>query len=173
MLWRNLDWVPMVDFCTAWSILYFFPSNCSLHFLWFCFFLFIFHLWELQFFKGLTDMECLRAEKTVNHLCHFRVWSLSVKTLILWWMALILIPRHLEDNLDDWLTEELDNYLDDDYLVFDCPGIHTNTACFVVCIYYHAQVVEIYWWKADYNEVKVFYQSNCIKRKKLKWWSFL
>lgn len=29
---------------------------------------------------------------------------------------------HLEENLDDWLTEELDNYIDDDYLVFDCPG---------------------------------------------------
>nr|POF01788.1 gpn-loop gtpase 3 [Quercus suber] len=29
---------------------------------------------------------------------------------------------HLEDNLDDWLMEELDNYLDDDCLVFDCPG---------------------------------------------------
>ncbi|KAG6382648.1 hypothetical protein SASPL_157642 [Salvia splendens] len=28
---------------------------------------------------------------------------------------------HLEENLDEWLTEELDNYLDDDYLVFDCP----------------------------------------------------
>ncbi|KAL8549133.1 hypothetical protein ACS0TY_008116 [Phlomoides rotata] len=26
------------------------------------------------------------------------------------------------ENLDEWLTEELDNYLDDDYLVFDCPG---------------------------------------------------
>lgn len=31
-------------------------------------------------------------------------------------------PRHLEGSLDDWLTEELDNYLDDDYLIFDCPG---------------------------------------------------
>ncbi|CAN1236057.1 GPN-loop GTPase 3 [Linum grandiflorum] len=31
-------------------------------------------------------------------------------------------PFKLEDNLDDWLTEELDNYMDDDYLVFDCPG---------------------------------------------------
>ncbi|CAA6659721.1 unnamed protein product [Spirodela intermedia] len=30
--------------------------------------------------------------------------------------------RHLEENLDDWLEEELENYLDDDYLVFDCPG---------------------------------------------------
>ncbi|GAV70561.1 ATP_bind_1 domain-containing protein [Cephalotus follicularis] len=26
--------------------------------------------------------------------------------------------------------KELDNYLDDDYLVFDCPGIY---ACFILC----------------------------------------
>ncbi|KAL8542937.1 hypothetical protein ACS0TY_003709 [Phlomoides rotata] len=32
------------------------------------------------------------------------------------------LTMHLEENLDEWLTEELDNYLDDDYLVFDCPG---------------------------------------------------
>jgi hypothetical protein len=44
-------------------------------------------------------------------------------------MALISMFRHLEENMDDWLTEELDNYLDDDYLVFDCPGIPT---CLVV-----------------------------------------
>ncbi|ONM21015.1 ADP-ribosylation factor GTPase-activating protein AGD12 [Zea mays] len=30
--------------------------------------------------------------------------------------------RHLEDSLDDWFDEQLENYLDDDYLVFDCPG---------------------------------------------------
>ena len=47
-------------------------------------------------------------------------------------MALISIFRHLEDNLDDWLTEELDNFLDDDYLVFDCPGIPT---CLIVCLF--------------------------------------
>jgi hypothetical protein len=41
-------------------------------------------------------------------------------------MALISMFRHLEDNLDDWLVEELDNYQDDDYLVFDCPGICTR-----------------------------------------------
>ncbi|EXB75171.1 GPN-loop GTPase 3 [Morus notabilis] len=35
---------------------------------------------------------------------------------------LTFMLRHLENNLDDWLTEELDNYLDDDYIVFDCPG---------------------------------------------------
>jgi hypothetical protein len=46
-------------------------------------------------------------------------------------MALISMFRHLEENMDDWLTEELDNYLDDDYLVFDCPGIPT---CLVVCL---------------------------------------
>ncbi|KAK7333443.1 hypothetical protein VNO80_30216 [Phaseolus coccineus] len=36
--------------------------------------------------------------------------------------GLVYCMENLEDNLDDWLTEELDNYLDDDYLVFDCPG---------------------------------------------------
>jgi len=39
--------------------------------------------------------------------------------------GLNLMIRELEDNLDDWLTDELDNYMDDDYLVFDCPGMHT------------------------------------------------
>lgn len=36
--------------------------------------------------------------------------------------GLVYCMEHLEENLDDWLTEELDNYLDDDYIVFDCPG---------------------------------------------------
>ncbi|CAA7396054.1 unnamed protein product [Spirodela intermedia] len=36
--------------------------------------------------------------------------------------GLIYCMEHLEENLDDWLEEELENYLDDDYLVFDCPG---------------------------------------------------
>ncbi|XP_008802322.1 GPN-loop GTPase 3 [Phoenix dactylifera] len=36
--------------------------------------------------------------------------------------ALIYCMEHLEENLDDWLADELENYLDDDYLVFDCPG---------------------------------------------------
>ncbi|OWM74593.1 hypothetical protein CDL15_Pgr005173 [Punica granatum] len=37
-------------------------------------------------------------------------------------MTLIFSLRYLEQNLDDWLTEELENFLDDDYLIFDCPG---------------------------------------------------
>ncbi|KAF6153408.1 hypothetical protein GIB67_003598 [Kingdonia uniflora] len=36
--------------------------------------------------------------------------------------GLIWCMEHLEDNLDDWLGEELENYMEDDYLVFDCPG---------------------------------------------------
>lgn len=31
--------------------------------------------------------------------------------------------RHLEESLDDWLEEELENFAEDDYIVFDCPGI--------------------------------------------------
>ncbi|KAE8668741.1 60S ribosomal protein L5-like [Hibiscus syriacus] len=34
----------------------------------------------------------------------------------------IYCMEHLEENLDERLTEELDNYLEDDYLVFDSPG---------------------------------------------------
>ncbi|KAF3449046.1 hypothetical protein FNV43_RR09770 [Rhamnella rubrinervis] len=37
------------------------------------------------------------------------------------------VLRHLDENLDDWLAEELDNYLDDDYLVLDCPGLRYVT----------------------------------------------
>jgi hypothetical protein len=30
--------------------------------------------------------------------------------------------EYLEENLEEWLGQELDGYGDDDYLVFDCPG---------------------------------------------------
>lgn len=36
--------------------------------------------------------------------------------------GLVYCMEHLEQNLDDWLAEQLEDYLDDDYLVFDCPG---------------------------------------------------
>ncbi|KAK6923299.1 GPN-loop GTPase [Dillenia turbinata] len=36
--------------------------------------------------------------------------------------GLICCMEFLEENLDDWLAEELESFMDDDYLVFDCPG---------------------------------------------------
>jgi hypothetical protein len=30
--------------------------------------------------------------------------------------------EYLEENLEEWMSAELDGYGDDDYLVFDCPG---------------------------------------------------
>ncbi|WVZ60271.1 hypothetical protein U9M48_010321, partial [Paspalum notatum var. saurae] len=36
--------------------------------------------------------------------------------------GLIYCMEHLEDSLDDWFDEQLENYLDDDYIVFDCPS---------------------------------------------------
>eukprot|EP01018_Ginkgo_biloba_P024305 Gb_15527 [translate_table: standard] len=36
--------------------------------------------------------------------------------------GLIYCMEHLEENLEDWLAEQLEDYMDDDYLVFDCPG---------------------------------------------------
>lgn len=28
--------------------------------------------------------------------------------------------------MDDWLSEQLEDYIDDDYLIFDCPGMFLN-----------------------------------------------
>ncbi|XP_010440620.1 PREDICTED: GPN-loop GTPase 3 [Camelina sativa] len=36
--------------------------------------------------------------------------------------ALMYCMEYLEDSLHDWVDEELENYRDDDYLIFDCPG---------------------------------------------------
>lgn len=36
--------------------------------------------------------------------------------------GLVYCMEYLEDNLDDWLSEQLEDYIDDDYLIFDCPG---------------------------------------------------
>ena len=36
--------------------------------------------------------------------------------------ALMFCMEYLEDNLDDWLAEELEGYLEDDMVIFDCPG---------------------------------------------------
>ncbi|MFS7940730.1 putative GPN-loop GTPase, P-loop containing nucleoside triphosphate hydrolase [Helianthus anomalus] len=37
-------------------------------------------------------------------------------------MMMVICSGHLEENLDEWLNEELENFMEDDYLVFDCPG---------------------------------------------------
>lgn len=36
--------------------------------------------------------------------------------------ALLYCMEYLEDNLDDWLSEELEGFGEEDYLIFDCPG---------------------------------------------------
>ena len=36
--------------------------------------------------------------------------------------GLLYCMEYLEENLEDWLGEELAGYGDDDYLIFDCPG---------------------------------------------------
>eukprot|EP00897_Mesotaenium_endlicherianum_P002675 jgi/Mesen1/2435/ME000157S01569 len=36
--------------------------------------------------------------------------------------GLVYCMEYLEENLDDWLQEQLEDFSDDDYLVFDCPG---------------------------------------------------
>eukprot|EP00898_Chlorokybus_atmophyticus_P001528 jgi/Chlat1/2376/Chrsp17S02816 len=36
--------------------------------------------------------------------------------------GLLYCMEYLEENMDEWLKDELDEYTDDDYLLFDCPG---------------------------------------------------
>lgn len=36
--------------------------------------------------------------------------------------GLLYCMEYLEDNIQDWLSEELESFGEDDYLVFDCPG---------------------------------------------------
>mmetsp|Transcript_26426 Transcript_26426/g.57647 ORF Transcript_26426/g.57647 Transcript_26426/m.57647 type:complete len:277 (+) Transcript_26426:143-973(+) len=36
--------------------------------------------------------------------------------------GLLYCMEYMEDNMDEWLGEQLEGYGDDDYLVFDCPG---------------------------------------------------
>ena len=41
--------------------------------------------------------------------------------------------EYLEENLEDWLGEELESFGDDDYIIFDCPGqieLYTNSNVF-------------------------------------------
>eukprot|EP00899_Mesostigma_viride_P005855 jgi/Mesvir1/15270/Mv06488-RA.1 len=36
--------------------------------------------------------------------------------------GLVYCMDFLVENLDDWLKEQLDDFIDDDYVIFDCPG---------------------------------------------------
>jgi len=47
--------------------------------------------------------------------------------------ALMYCMEFLEENLDDWLAEELEAYGEEDYLIFDCPGqieLYSQTSAF-------------------------------------------
>lgn len=65
--------------------------------------------------------------------------------------ALMFCMEYFEDNMDDWLADQLDGYTEDDMVIFDCPGQlelyshHTSFAAFtkqmenwgwrMVCVY--------------------------------------
>ena len=49
-------------------------------------------------------------------------WLLESLEQYVWVVAPWPSGRYLEDNLDDWLSEQLEDYIEDDYLIFDCPG---------------------------------------------------
>ena len=47
--------------------------------------------------------------------------------------GLLAAMEYMEENLEEWLGEELEGFGDDDYLVFDCPGqieLYSNSNVF-------------------------------------------
>jgi GTPase SAR1 family protein len=53
--------------------------------------------------------------------------------------GLVACMEYLEENLDDWLGEELESSGDDDYIIFDCPGqieLYTNSNVFRAFTHY-------------------------------------
>lgn len=46
-------------------------------------------------------------------------------------MILDIKLRYLQEHMDEWLGEQLEDYIDDDYLLFDCPGAQFVTVDFV------------------------------------------
>ena len=47
--------------------------------------------------------------------------------------------EYLEEELEDWLAEELEPYGDDDYLLFDCPGqieLYSHSSVFRALVRY-------------------------------------
>ena len=63
--------------------------------------------------------------------------------------------EYLEEELEDWLAEQLEPYGDDDYLLFDCPG-----------------QIELYSHSSVFRALVKYLQSNgwqvCIISKALK-----
>jgi GTPase SAR1 family protein len=53
--------------------------------------------------------------------------------------GLLACMEYLEENLEEWLGEELQSYTDDDYLIFDCPGqieLYTHLGTFKAFVDY-------------------------------------
>nr|XP_008380272.2 GPN-loop GTPase 3 isoform X4 [Malus domestica] len=99
-------------------------------------------MWDItqSFLCRLIALVCTNTVRLLGGVSILLIWILLRKILItLWpwilgslfpwrmlWRNLVWVPMvdfyTAWKNLDEWLTEELDNYTDDDYLVFDCPG---------------------------------------------------
>ncbi|MEW5301447.1 MAG: hypothetical protein WDW38_001181 [Sanguina aurantia] len=69
--------------------------------------------------------------------------------------GLLYCMEYLEDNLEEWLGEELEGYGDEDYLVFDCPG--------QIELYNHLSVFKTFvnYLKSDGWSVCVVYCLDC------------
>jgi len=77
--------------------------------------------------------------------------------------------EYLEENLEDWLHEQLGGYGDDDYLFFDCPGqieLYSHLSVFQSLVQYLKgegwNVGCIYCVDAQFTEDSSKYISGCL-----------
>ena len=77
--------------------------------------------------------------------------------------------EYLEENLEDWLGEELAPYGDDDYLIFDCPGqieLYSHISVFRTFVNYLKregwQVVAVYCLDSQFADEVPKYIAGCL-----------
>lgn len=83
--------------------------------------------------------------------------------------GLLYCMEYLEENLEEWLGEELAGYGDDDYLIFDCPGqieLYSHLSVFRTFVNFLKrdgwQVVAVYCLDSQFADEAPKYIAGCL-----------
>lgn len=83
--------------------------------------------------------------------------------------GLLYCMEYLEENLEEWLGEELAAYGDDDYLIFDCPGqieLYSHLSVFRTFVNFLKrdgwQVVSVYCLDSQFADEVPKYIAGCL-----------
>ena len=83
--------------------------------------------------------------------------------------GLLYCMEYLEENLDDWLGEELSGFGEDDYVLFDCPGqieLYSHVTVFKTFVDFLRrdgwQVVAVYCLDSQFTDDTAKFISGCL-----------